>query len=266
MKIIFRNFIVSAAVGFMIPTLAFATISPAPSAAAPTYLFALSYEDAEGAIGFALAEKGAGDKVKATINGRSTEALFSYNEPISVEIRGLQFDKAGSRWSANLLFVNEGSAISVMPVAGRFDEVVEIPMLKRQVRAGDVIKKEDVETRDYVMSRTRSDTITDLKSLIGKSPTRTISAGRPIYEQEIALPVVIEKDNVVQMYYRSPGVEISATGKAMEDGSTGKIINVRNLSSKKTVRAVVVNANTVNIITPYTNLTQRTSGADYASN
>lgn len=223
--------------------------SEPPSVASPSYLFQLSYEDAEGAIGFALAEKGAGEKVAASIVGKKAEAIFSYNKPISVEIRGLQFDKSVHRWSANLLFVADEQVVSAIPVAGRFEEMIEVPVLKRQVREGEVINKDYIEIRDYALSRTRSDTITDMASMVGKTPSHTISAFRPIREHEIAQMAIVKKDGIVQIRYASPGMEITTTGQALDEGAKGDVINVRNLASKKTVRAVVADENTVNVVT-----------------
>ncbi|MCE2927217.1 MAG: flagellar basal body P-ring formation chaperone FlgA [Rickettsiales bacterium] len=257
MSIIFRNLVASCAVGFVIPTLAFATIEEPPVAiSAPKQIFELSAQDAEGAIGFALAERGAGQRVVASIQGRNEETLFSYNSPISVEIRGLQYDRTNSRWSASLMFVSDGQVISAMPVSGRYDEVMQVPVLKRQVRPGDVIQEADLELRDFSLSRTRSDTIADLSALVGKAPIRSISAGRPIREQEIAQPAVIKKNDIIQVEYRSQGVSITTTAQAMEDGSKGSTINVRNLSSKKLVRAIVQDEKTVII---------SSSGARYAA-
>ena len=232
---------------------------------AATYLYALSYEDAEGAIGFALSDKGAGNKVNATISGHKTDALFSYNKPITVEIRGLQFDKNASRWNASLMFVNEGNVVSAMPVTGRFEEVMEVPVLKRPVKNGDVIKAADIEIRDFAVSRTRSDTITDIAGLIGKSPARSISASRPVREQELASPAIIKKNGLVQMRYLSPGMEITATGQALEEGSKGSVISVRNLASKRLVRAVIADDKTVNVLSDKTRTAQLTE-ADYVPN
>ncbi len=258
MSLIFRYFALSCVAGFVVPSLAFATIEqlPAPAAAAPvaihapgTELFVLTSRDAEEAISFALAERGAGSKVSASITGRSDDTLFSHAQPLSVEIRGLSFDKNTSRWQASLMFLSDGQVISAMPVGGRYDEVMSVPVLKRQVRPGDVIQEADLEIRDFSLSRTRSDTIADAAALVGKSPVRSISAGRPIREQEIAQPALIRKNDIIQVDYRSPGVSISTTAQALEDGSLGSTINVRNLSSKKLVRAVVQDEKTAVIHT-----------------
>src|SRR5579871_6057878 len=64
----------------------------------PQYLFELSYADAEQAIGRMLSGKGAGSPIVATIEGHRNGGLFSYSKPLSVEVKGLQFDKGTGHW------------------------------------------------------------------------------------------------------------------------------------------------------------------------
>ena len=260
-----NNLIICIGMGCLLPALAIAADSATAVDAAPKYLYALSYDDAEGAIGFALSDKGAGNKISANITGHKADALFSYDKPITVEIRGLQYDKTASRWNASLMFVNEGTVISAMPVAGRFEEVAEIPVLKRSVKNGDVIQASDVEVRDFAVSRTRSDTVTDIASLIGKSPAHSISPARPIREQELESPAIIKKNGLVQIRYAAPGMEITASGQALEEGAKGTVINVRNLASKRLVRAVIADDKTVNVLSSGAQ-TAEVTGASYATN
>lgn len=231
-----------------------------PAIANPQYLFQLSYHDAEETISEALRQKGAGEKIAATIAGRSDMPIFSYGKPLSVELRGLQFDKGARRWNASLLFLSNGEVISAIPATGRFDEMIELPVLKREVRNGDTIGQGDIEVRDFVVTQTRSDTIGDLAALIGKSPVHTISPGRPVREHEIASPAVIKKNGIVQVHYTTPGMEITATGQAMADGAKGDVIEVRNVTSRKVVRAVVADATNVTILAPGIQTSQLTGG------
>lgn len=259
------------ALGFVMPTLAFATIDFSTPAETPqksfvSYLFQLSYADAEEAIGFALADKGAGTKVAAVINGHKEDPIFSFNKPLAVEIRGLQFDKSSSRWNANLMFVSENAVVSAMPVSGRYEETIELPVLKRQIRSGDVISENDLQLRNFPLSATRSDVVTDLSSLIGKSPVRTISMNRPIRGQEIAMPSVVKKNDLVKMTYKSGGMLISDNGQAMEDGAQGSLINVRNVASKKMIRAMVISANEVEIAPAGAQASQRVGKDAYEIN
>jgi flagella basal body P-ring formation protein FlgA len=235
-----RLFLVLCLIGMSIPAFA--------AGANPQYVFQLTYEDAEDAIGKAIAARGVAEKVSAVIAGRKNTPMFSYSQPLKVEIRGLEFDKETRRWSANILFISGGDVISAIPAAGRFDELVELPVLRRQVRAGEVIGEDDVERRAFLVSQTRSDNIADSANLIGKAPARSLSPGRPIREQEIASPAVIKKNALIQMRYVNASIEITATGQALSDGAKGDVIDVRNVASKKIVRAVVENENTANIV------------------
>jgi len=234
-------------------------------AAQPIKAFELTYNDAEDAIGWVLMQKGVGDKVAASITGHKTGALFSHSKPISVDIRGLQFDKQNSRWSASLLFVSDGEVVSALPASGKFEEMVELPVLKRPFKNGDVIANSDLEIRDFPMDHTRTDTVTDMASLIGKSPLRSISPYRPIRGNEIAAPTLIKKNTLVQMHYNSPGMEITTAGQTMADGAKGDVISVRNVTSKKIVQAVIATDGSVTVLSPGTQ-TSQLSGAQYAAN
>ena len=231
----------------------------------PANVFEVSYNDAEEAVSIALNQQGIGDKLQVTISGHKNSALYAFDKPVTVEVKGLQIERLDHHWSASLLFVANGEVISAVPSTGHFDEMVEIPVLKREIRAGDIISENDVEIRDFSLAHTRTDTVTDMSALIGKVPLHNLSPSRPIREHEVASPSIIKKNAVVAMRYSSPGMEINATGEAMNDGAKGDVINVRNTASKKIIRAVIADSRTVNIITPGMETSQLTGG-EYVRN
>lgn len=228
----------------------------------PRNAFEVSYSAAEQAISHALTEKGVGDKVTANLtsiaNGNRSGVLQAFNQPVTIDIKGLQFDRRSHRWSASLLFVANGEVVTALPASGHFEEIIEVPVLKRELRNGDIISENDIEIRDFPMAHIRSDTITDISTIIGKSPLRTISPFRSLRENEIASPAIVKKNGIVQMRYSSPGMEITTSGQAMDDGAKGDVINVRNTASKKVVRAVIEDSNTVNIMATGTQTSQLT--------
>jgi flagella basal body P-ring formation protein FlgA len=235
------------------------------------HLFQLTSADVETAVSEALIEKGSGEKISASVIGyEKSKPLFSYSKPISVEIRGLTFDATTHRWNASVMAVSETSeVISALPVNGRFEEVADVVVLKKQIRAGEVIGEDDIEIRRFPVARTRAETVTNPKEIIGQSPKRTISAGRPIRIHEIAGPTLVQKNGIVQVRYNAAGIEITTAGQAMESGSKGELIAIKNLSSKKVIHAVIDSESTVSIPTPPTpkNISASTNtGASYAAN
>ena len=227
--------------------------APTPQSAEASLknIFEVSYTEAEDAVSAALAERGVADKVSALMDGRKNGAIFSYSQPAHVETRGMQIDKDHTRWSANILFTTlDGQVISAIPAAGHYSEVTEIPVLKRAMRNGEVISEADIELRDFATNRTHTDTITDLSSLIGKTPVHGVSPFRPIHDIEIIAMPILKRDAIVQIDYNVPGMQISTSGQALAAGARGDVIDVRNTTSKKVVRAVIMASDHVQVITP----------------
>ncbi len=247
--------------------------TPQPIAAETTvdHIFQLTSIDVEKAISTALTDKSDGKKMSASLIGYvPSKPLFSHKAPIMVEIRGLTFDTATQRWNASVMAVSEdNTVVSALPVNGRFEEIMDVVVLKKQIRAGETISADDVDIRSFPVARMRAETITDPKEVVGQSPKRTISASRPIRLHEIARPTLVEKNRIVQMRYGSAGLEITTTGQAMENGGKGELIAVKNLSSKKIVHAVVDSASVVLIPTLTSTAGQSASipsGERYAAN
>jgi flagellar basal body P-ring formation protein FlgA len=213
-------------------------------------LFQLTNVEAESAIAQALADKGAGDHINARILGRKNDVIFSYNKPVVAEIHGLRFEKRTHRWNASILFRSGEDVVSAIPASGSYEEMIAVPVLKREVRNDAVITPEDIEMRDFPMAQTRSDTIVSQQELLGKSPLRYISAQRPIRNGEIAMPAVVRKNSMIQIRFVSEGLHITTVGQALQDGAMGEVINVRNNNSKRVIRAIVENQGTVRVVTP----------------
>ena len=221
---------------------------PTPTPA-PSYIFNISYEDAEDAVSKALTAKATGGQIiTAIISGKKNTPIYSDNKPISVEVRGLRTDSAVSHWSASLVILSNDEVISAQPIAGRYKLMVEIPVLKQDIKNGEVIKESDIENKTFPQELVHGDTVKNAADLIGKTPARTISPNRPIRSNEIGTPAVIKKNALVQMRYKIPNMEITTTGQAMADGAKGEAIEVKNTTSKKITRAVVVDSNTVDVM------------------
>lgn len=236
---------------FCMMGISLAAASPSPVQSADSLaLFQLYNNDAEPVISEALAKQGAGENVEATIYGHDPDKpLVSHDGPIEVEIHGLRFDNDSKRWSANMLVVNGEEVVTAIPIAGRYEEVVSLPVLRRQLRSGDTISEDDVEMQNFPLSQIRGEVVTQAEALIGQTPVRTLSSERPIRTHEVSGPILVKKSSLVKIRYSIPGMEISDTGEAMEDGSRGSLINVRNTSSKKLLRAVVTGEGSVSIPT-----------------
>lgn len=219
----------------------------------PSYIFNISYEDAQDAIGKALyeklpAENTVGQEVAAVINGRKPVPLYSSSKPVNVEVRGLRADSANNSWSASMVIMDDDKVISALPLAGHYMVMSKVPVLKRPLKKGEIISEDDIELKSFPRERTHSNTVSDIADIIGRTPVRAVSPNRPIRSNEISAPALIKKNGLVLMRYKTASMEITASGQALADGAKNDVIEVRNITSKKITRAVVTDSNIVDVV------------------
>lgn len=227
---------------FLLITVAMA-LSALPAFAAGSY-FKVATQDVATAIADALTERGAAEKVKASVYSGKDE-LYESDKPLSVAVQALTFDKDAQRWQANMHVLSEGKTVSVMPIQGRYEPVSSVPVLNRHVNHSDIISDADISWKDMETRKLRKDTVMDISDLLGKTPRRTVSKDRPIRFSEIDQPALVKKGAQVAVRYSSPYMHIQTIGQALEDGAKGSLVRVQNPETKRAFTARVTNTNQV---------------------
>lgn len=81
--------------------------------------------------------------------------------------------------------------------------------------------------------------VPDLAGLIGKVARRTLLPGRLIPVIGVAEPSLVARGAPVEIAYRDGGLTILAQAQALEAGSAGDVIRVRNADSGLIIQATV---------------------------
>jgi flagella basal body P-ring formation protein FlgA len=87
----------------------------------------------------------------------------------------------------------------------------------------------------------------DLTSVQHKSVRQFIAKGAPLQQHHIKDTILIQKNDWVKIVSADPRFHIEMNGMALEAGSMGQAIRVKNLSSGKTVKAYIESADTVSV-------------------
>ncbi len=74
---------------------------------------------------------------------------------------------------------------------------------------------------------------------------RAVGVGQPLLQTDVAVIPTVQKGATVTMLYQSKNFTLSMPGEALTDGAFGESITVRNLQSKKQLRAMVRDSTTV---------------------
>lgn len=104
----------------------------------------------------------------------------------------------------------------------------EIVVAARTIRAQEVIAPEAVRL-DPRRSEGAAET---LDSVIGRESRVAIYPGQPVLEVQLAEPALVERNQLVDLFYDHAGLRITTEGRAMSRGREGDRIRVMNLSSR----------------------------------
>lgn len=118
------------------------------------------------------------------------------------------------------------------------------------VVAKSAINRDEPISRDLVQLETRKlvkqqDFFPQLEQVTNKIAIRRIRAGQILDARKLTSPALVEKGNQVVITATKDGFTASTKGVALEQGQYGEQIEVRNSSSGKIIKAVVVGRNQV---------------------
>ncbi len=191
---------------------------------------------------------GAGKQFEVATDNPDLELHLPTSMPSAVTIKHLRFDTYDGRFSATLVAPDDRPGAVVVPVAGRIHEMIDVPMLTRRLRSGEMIDKDDVQMQLVRADFVGTNVITAPDQLIGKSARRSLQNGKPLNASDVREPQLVARNSIVTMVYRTKNLVITAHGKARESGTKGDTIRVQNASSGKMVDAVVTGPNAVAVL------------------
>jgi flagella basal body P-ring formation protein FlgA len=119
---------------------------------------------------------------------------------------------------------------------------------KQTIARGQLIAKKDLMFSRREISNLHYGYFVNKHDIIGKQTTRTLFPGTVLRTKLIRDPIVVKRGETVTIVAEISGIKVSMSGKALNSGSKGKTIKVRNLSSKKVVEATIIDKGLVKVI------------------
>jgi flagella basal body P-ring formation protein FlgA len=148
--------------------------------------------------------------------------------------------RAGLDWAnaegLRTIVVSGGApAISGSAVAARGN--VDVLTWARSIPAGEIVQPTDLVWGKAALAP--ADAPNDPDAVIGLAARRPLRAGAAVAARDVSAPHVVKANEVVTLTYDNGGVSLAMQAKALAGGAVGETINVQNVTSKKTVQAVV---------------------------
>jgi flagella basal body P-ring formation protein FlgA len=132
-----------------------------------------------------------------------------------------------------------------LDIQGKIEPLVDAPVLRSTLAKGALIGATDLDTTEIRASQAGNDTVLDKTQLIGMSARRNILPGRLVKMADIESPLAVKRGEKITLVYRTGVLELSAQGRALQDGRAGDQIKVVNVASKTNLQGTVMAENKV---------------------
>ncbi len=130
-------------------------------------------------------------------------------------------------------------------LSGHIDVFESVVCSSRNLKRGEVIKKDDVYLAKRNASRLSPKVLTHIDKVEGLRAKHNIKTDTCLKEWMLEKAPVVEKGDIVKIMAESGDLKVTVPGRVLMKGCTGELIKVQNLMSKKNIYAKVVNNSTV---------------------
>jgi flagella basal body P-ring formation protein FlgA len=114
-------------------------------------------------------------------------------------------------------------------------EEMRAPSPKAIIYPGELLRDDMLVDAPLSASASSGPVALGAEDVVGLVAKRTLLPGQSIPMSALAAPRVVRAGSAVKMYYVEGGLEITAVGSALQDGSVGQSVQVRNDDSGVTI-------------------------------
>ncbi len=162
-----------------------------------------------------------------------------------IGIDNLNLEPRSGRFSATVVAPAGAMDAQRQRVSGRLVVEIEVAAPNRAIAIDEIIGAADIEEIKLPRERLPADAVTDASELIGKSARHLLRADQPLRAGDVQEPLVVRKGDLVTIEIRTPTMDLSAQGKALEDGALGAAVRVTNTQSNRVVETTAAGPNLV---------------------
>jgi flagella basal body P-ring formation protein FlgA len=143
--------------------------------------------------------------------------------------------------SAPMLLAAFCLAIGFGAIPARGEESLILPVPKLTIYPGDTIADDWLVEREFTQEfvAVRPALVDSRAAIVGKVARRTLLPGAPVPSSAVAERKLVTHGAKVRILFEDGGLSIVAFGTALQAGSAGALVQVRNLDSGVTISGTV---------------------------
>ncbi len=178
---------------------------------------------------------------------------LSGHEPAQLELSQLTYDASTQRFTGTAQVKEGGTILAQSPISGRVETTLEVPVLTRALRRGDVIAATDLAWQPIRLTSATAQVLQQADEVIGKTPRTALRAGQLLRAADLANPPSVVRGSQVTLLYNRGRLQLTTKGRALSDAAPGDVVKVASLASSRTLEGIAQRDGTVAISTPLAN-------------
>jgi len=184
-------------------------------------------------------------RLDLVLDGGDVEFTLPTNIAPSIAVRNLQYDPTSQRFAAILVVPADGPTVLQRQVSGSIFETIDIPVFNHAMGAGVTVQEADLQWISVRTDRLIGNVVTDSRQLVGMTTKRPLRTGQMLRGSDLVMTPAIRKNTLITLALQSGQMNLTVTGRALEDAAIGQSIRVVNVNSKKELTGIVRDASTI---------------------
>lgn len=134
-----------------------------------------------------------------------------------------------------------------LDVTGMIELMIKAPHIVASLPAGTLLTTSNVEMRSVPLKFVESTGVARLEDVVGKALVRQSREGMLLRPADVAVPLLVSKNDLVTIYFRKGPMTLSVKGQAVTGAALGGPLQVLNLISRRIITAKAIAAGAVEI-------------------
>lgn len=140
-----------------------------------------------------------------------------------------------------------GQAVKKISVPANIEVWSEVVVSAKPLGRNQPVNRSDIRTERMNLARVPADAVLNAEQVLGRRTNRAIAANSIIRSDQVEMPPVVRRGDVIQLLAESGNLKISTRGIAKEDGRPGERVRISNLRSHKIVYGQIIDARTARV-------------------
>lgn len=124
-------------------------------------------------------------------------------------------------------------------VAVTLHALTGVVVATRPLAARTLVASGDIAIKEHDIAGLPAGYVTDPATVVGRILLRPLAQGEPVEGNQLQAQTLIERGQLVTLYWQSSGLRVSARGEAKSAAAADGRVRVRNLSSGRELEGVV---------------------------